>query len=349
MADGWSTNSTLESMASWLRLQRRVVVLTHVKPDGDAIGSTMSIVRAINLLRPGAPEPAAEAWYFGPMPTFAEHVIGDTPYHNFQQRSHPATEPDAIVIADTGSWTQLEQVKDWLAPRADRAVLIDHHRHGDPASASRRVVEPTAAAACQLSAELCRLILQLPSISKLPTPVAQMCYLGIATDTGWFRHSNTTPQVLRVAADLLDAGVDAPELYRVVEQTDREARLRLLGRALSSMELHDQGRFALLSVTRQDFSDFHAEQGDSGGFADYAQSIQTVRVVAMFTESEPDERGNPVTKVSLRSKDGPGGVDVNQVARRFDGGGHIRAAGARIAAPIQEARRQVLAALREAR
>lgn len=348
MPETWSSNTTLESIASWLRTQRRVVVLTHNKPDGDAIGSTIAIVRALNISRPSAGSPTAEAWYFGPMPTFAEKIIGDTPATNFQQRSHPGGEPDAIVVADTGAWSQLEQVKEWLAPRSARAAVIDHHRHGDPDVAARRVVTVEAAAACQVVAELCRLILQLPSVSKLPAEVARVCYLGIATDTGWFRHSNTTPSALRTAADLLDAGVDAPELYRVVEQTDRAARIRLLGRALSGMELHDGDRFALIAITRADLDEFHAGQGDAGGFADHVQSIETVRVVAMFTESEPDERGRPVTKVSLRSKDGDGGVDVNQVARKFDGGGHVRAAGARINAPVAEAKRLVLEALRKA-
>lgn len=349
MTDTWSTNTTLESIAAWLRMQRRTVVLTHSKPDGDAIGSTMAIVRTLNLIHKSALDaPAAEAWYFGPMPPFADKVLGDVPHRNFAYRSHPGGEPDAIVIADTGSWTQLEQVKEWLAPRASRAALIDHHRHGDPDSASRRVVEPTAAAACQIVAELCRLMLQLPSVTKLPRAIAEACYMGMGTDTGWFRHSNVTPAVFRTAAELLEAGVDSAELYRIVEQSDREARVRLLARALSGLELFDGGRFALMGITRADFAEFHAEQGDAGGFADHAQNIESVRVVAMFTESEPDERGRPVTKVSLRSKDGTGGVDVNQVARRFDGGGHIRAAGARIPAPIGEAKRLVLAALREA-
>jgi phosphoesterase RecJ-like protein len=346
----WSTNTTLESMASWLRTRRRIIVLTHVKPDGDAMGSTLAIARTLNLLRPSPPgeQPSAEIWYFGPMPTFADAIVGDSPIQYFQGRSHPAGEPDAIVIADTGSWNQLEQVKEWLAPRADRAVLLDHHRHGDAETASRRFIDMNAAAACQIAAEFCRILLNLPSVSKLPPAVAQMCYLGMATDTGWFRHSNTTPAVFRTAADLLDAGVNAAELYRVVEQTNREARVRLLGRALAGMELHDHGRYAFLAVTRADFADTHAEQGDAGGFADYAQTIESVRVVAMFTESDPDENGKAITKVSFRSKETPDGVDVNQLARRFDGGGHIRAAGARIPLPLAEAKRKVLEALRSA-
>ncbi|MBX3391254.1 MAG: DHH family phosphoesterase [Phycisphaeraceae bacterium] len=348
MTESWTTNTTLEQIAHWIRPLRRVVVLTHAKPDGDAIGSTLAIAAAINALRPDAQSPTAQVWYFGAMPPFAAKLIGDAPARHFLQQSHPGGEPDGIVITDTGSWNQLEHVKDWLGPRADRAALIDHHRHGDPASAARRFIDPGSAAACQIAAELARLLLKLPSVTGLPVGIARLCYLGLATDTGWFRHSNTTPSALRLAADLLDAGVDAPELYRIVEQSDREARVRLMARALAGMQLHDRGRFAFMSLTRADFAEFHAEQGDAGGFADHAQAIESVSVVAMFTESDPDSSGAPVTKVSLRSKDGEGGVDVNAVARRFDGGGHIRAAGARIAAPIDQARQMVLDVLREA-
>lgn len=348
MPETWTSNTTPEQLAEWLRPLRRVVILTHAKPDGDAIGSTLAIASAINALRPGTTPPTAEVWYFGAMPPFARKFIGDLPARHFQQQGHPGGEPDGIVIVDTGSWNQLEHVKDWLGPRADRAALVDHHRHGDPASAGRRCIDPDSAAACQIAAELCRLLLRLPTAGKLPVGIARLCYLGLATDTGWFRHSNTSPSALRLAADLIEAGVDAPELYRLVEQSDREARVRLMARALTGMQLFDNGRFAFMSLTRADFEEFHAEQGDAGGFADHAQVIDTVRVVAMFTESDPDTSGMPVTKVSLRSKDGEGGLDVNAVARRFDGGGHVRAAGARLCSPLDQAKKLVLEALREA-
>jgi bifunctional oligoribonuclease and PAP phosphatase NrnA len=352
-SDAWTSNATLDQIASHLRGKRRVVVLTHVKPDGDAIGSTLAVVRTLNAMRGLPPDvltddACAQAWYFGPKPTFYDRILRGAPATNYEHRSHPGGEPDAVVILDTGSWQQLEQVRDWLEPRADRAVVIDHHRQGDAATGARRHIDTSAAAACQLAAELCRRLLGLDSIARLPRDIAQACYLGLATDTGWFRHSNVTPEVFRTAAHLLEAGVDAAELYRVVEQCDREARVRLRGRALTGMRLHDEGRFALMSITRRDLAETGAEMGDAGGFADDAQVIESVRVVAMFTESEPDAQGRPVTKVSLRSKEAAGGVDVNQVGRRFGGGGHMRAAGARIAAPIDEAMNRVLAALREA-
>ncbi len=340
----WATNATLAEIARALK-GRRVVVLTHVRPDGDAIGSTLALTRALNSARPGS----AEAWYFGPQPLWFKEVARDAPHRVLEHSTIPPpgaeAEPDVIAILDTGSWTQLEPAAGWLKPRADRTFIVDHHVQGDPGVSDRRHVDTAAAAACQPVSELCRLILGLTRAADLPRDIAEALYLGIATDTGWFKHSNVSARVLRDAADLLEAGVDHSELFRLVEQQDRPARLALLGRALVTLRLDAKGSIASMTLTKKDFEECGAAPGDSSGFADYAQTVGSVRVVAMLTEAEPDAQGRPVTKVSLRSKNTPDSPDVNRVAKLFGGGGHVRAAGARIQAEIGEARRRVVEAL----
>lgn len=343
-AETWASTTTVSALAAWLRTQKRLVVLTHVKPDGDAVGSSLALVRAFNALKGGG----AEAWYFGPQPPWYSAIHGGTPARVLEHQGFPprdAPEPDAVVVIDTGSWKQLEPAIDWLKPRRERIAVVDHHATGNAEVGSRRLVEVSAAAACQIASELCRELLGKKRIAELPLDVATACYLGIATDTGWFRHSNVTPAVLRCAAELIEAGVDAAEIYRVIEQQDRPARVMLLGRALSTLRIDGGGRVASMVLTRKDFQECGAEQGDAGGFADYAQTIETVRVVAMLTESEPDASGGPVTKISLRSKSTPDSPDVNAVANQFDGGGHVRAAGARVAAPIGDVRERIVRAL----
>lgn len=340
----WTTSTTLPDLARALRA-RRVVVLTHIRPDGDAIGSTLALTRALNLARPGS----AEVWYFGPQPTWFASVVGDTPHKVLEHSTIPPPgseqEPDAIAILDTGSWPQLEPGAAWLKPRRDRVLVVDHHVQGDPELSDRRVVDTSAAAACQPVAELCRLVLGRARVAELPAGIATPLYLGLGTDTGWFKHSNVTPRVLRDAADLLEAGVDHAELFRVVEQQDRPARLALLARALGTLRFDKGASIASMTLTKKDFDECGAAPGDSSGFADYAQGIASVRVVAMLTESERDAQGRPVTKISLRSKNTPDAPDVNRVANRFGGGGHVRAAGARVQAEIGEARRLVIEAL----
>lgn len=345
----WSTNTTLEQIAARLRTKKKIVVLTHVKPDGDAAGSTLALVRALNTPRPWVPANRAEAWYFGPTPPWLADVAGDTPYRVLGEDGPPQVDGvDGVVVLDTGSWTQLEAVHDWLAPRREMTTIVDHHMQGDPDVAAERYIDTSAAAACQPVADLCRLILEAPDRTQLPTPVAEALYMGLATDTGWFRHSNVSREVMVTAGDLLKAGADHVRLYQLLEQRETVTRLKLLSRALASLELHDQDRLAVMTLTKQDFAECGAQPGESGGFVDFGQSIATVEVTCLLTEVTAAEYGlgldstTPVTKVSLRSKATGHQVDVNQVARGLGGGGHVRAAGARTTKSIEETKLEVI-------
>lgn len=351
----YTTNATLAQLADTLRPARKVVILTHVKPDGDAAGSTLALARALNQPGPWTSPTRATPWYFGPTPPWLADVALDTPYTTFGPQDDPAdpaknklnaAEPDAIVILDTGSWAQLEQVREWLSPRHDRVLLVDHHVQGDPQIARLRHIDTAAAAVCQPVAELCRLLLAKDSLTALPAPVAEALYLGLATDTGWFRHSNVSRAVMHTAGELLAAGADHVRLYQTTEQRETPSRLRLLSRALATLELHDAARIATLTLTRRDMQETHAQPGESGGFVDYGQTIPTVLVTALLTEASPEEYGQtgsgPITKISLRSKAGPHAVDVNAIAKHLGGGGHIRAAGARLAASLEETKSRLV-------
>jgi bifunctional oligoribonuclease and PAP phosphatase NrnA len=355
-ADAWVSTTTLEDLAAWLRPLRRVVVLTHVKPDGDAAGSTLAVTRALNLrhaatggIVPETGFPAATPWYWGPLPDWMGAIAGTTEYRLIDEQNRaehdPAPEPEGILILDTGAWSQLHEVREWLLERRDRAAILDHHQQGDPDVALRRLIITTAAAVCEPAAELCRLVLGVPRIQDLPREVADPLYLGLCTDTGWFRHSNVTPGVLRLAADLLETGVDHSLLLETVEQQDRLSRVRLMTRALQSLEMHDNERVAIRTLRLSDFRDARAAPIDSGGFAEVVLNVGSVDVCAVLTEAYVNNAGN-ITKVSLRSKNRPGSPDVNQVARKLGGGGHVRAAGAKVSADVETTRRMLLEALK---
>ncbi len=331
--DAWGSTTTLEELARWLSRCERVVVLTHVKPDGDAVGSTLALVRALNHGR----APRAEAWYFPPLPPWVKDVADGTAYRVIEKDGPAAhLDPDAIVVVDTGSWAQLDPVHDWLAARHERVAIIDHHVKGDAGVAPLRVVDTTAAAACQPVGELARLVLGAPSLSRLPRAVATPLYLGLATDTGWFRHSNVGKAVMATAGELLEAGAENVRLYQIVEQRDSPGRLRLLARALASLELHEGGRVATMALRLKDFAESGAEPGESGGFVDLPQNVPGVMVTVLLTEA--GTAASPLTKLSMRSKDVDGAIDVNLAATAFGGGGHVRAAGARLPMDLDAAR-----------
>ncbi len=346
----WSSNTSIPELADWLSARRQVIVLTHSKPDGDAVGSSIAAARAISHVigpRGGAVTP----WYYGPLPAWIDPIAAPMRYRHITG-PHPVEtpagefEPDAVLIVDTGTWPQVDEVRAWLAARTDRAAVIDHHLQGDDTVARRRVVVPTAAAVAQPVAELCRLLLGLARHEQLPVEVAEPLYLGIATDTGWFRHSNVRPETMRLAADLLEAGVDHSRLYALSEQQDRDARVRLLGRALSTLELFDGGRIGVIKITNKDLHETKAEPGDSGGFTDPVLRIASVQIAVALTETFPKPGAGPMTKVSMRSKEAPDAVDVSVISQRLGGGGHARAAGAKVHATLEETQKRVLEALK---
>ena len=148
-------------------------------------------------------------------------------------------------------------------------------------------------------------------------------------------------------ADLLEAGVDHERLIETVEFRDRPGRLRLLSRALGSLELLDDDRIAVMALGEKDFEKAGAHPGDSGGFLDIVKTVETVRVGVLLTELKTPD--GVVTKISMRSKGGAGFVDVNVVAQSLGGGGHAQAAGARmVGVRLADAKATVVNALQAA-
>ena len=344
--NSWISTSTLHEAADRLARAPSVAVVTHGKPDGDAVGSAVALTRALihRGRRAAAVFPPPYVERFGAF-------VGRTPMLVIPEKASGAEiekslgfEPKAIAVVDTGSWQQLGQARAWLESRQDRVVIIDHHPSGDPAVGLSRHIDPKAAACCELIADVCRMITGAPSAKKLPLDVAEPLYLGLATDTGFFRYSNVTPRAMRLAADLIEAGADNVRIMQVSEQGERPARLRLLARALANMKYIGDDRLAVISISDQDLVDTGADLEETSGLTDLPLSVASVRVVAVLTEV-----GGKVTKISLRSKPPVGpldpDVDVNDAARALGGGGHVRAAGARINAPLKEAEPKVIAVL----
>lgn len=346
----WHSTVSVAEMADWIGSMRTCVLLTHVKPDGDALGSTLALARTINLVRrtSGAVS-AAECWYGAPLPEWAPHLMGSTKCRAVEpgQPVPGAFDPEAVVICDTGSWAQLDPFRTFIEERLERTAIIDHHLQGDPEVADHRLIDTSAAAVVQPVGEVCCRLLGVSSPARLPVEIASPLYVGLATDTGWFRHSNVDARVMRMAADLLEAGVEHTSLMELIEQNDRPSRLRLMQRALASLEMIDDKHAAVMSLTSTDFRECGAAPGESGGFVDIPRTVPSIRVVALLTEQE-DAQGK-FTKVSMRSKpegwNGADPVDVNAVCQKLGGGGHARAAGARIRAPLAEAKKVLVEAL----
>lgn len=316
-----------------LEAARRVLVTTHVRPDGDALGSLCAMVLAMR-----ARNIACDVLLLSHWPSkyaFLAQMLGAGYFD--AEKSWPddlhLNNYDALLVVDTGTWSQLPGLRERMDGFSGRKLVMDHHlTQEDWADAKLVVCE--AAAAGEIAAELIEQW-DLPFSGDIATAI----FVAITTDTGWFQFSNTRPYTLRLGALLLEAGVDMDAIYKRLYQAERPERLRLQTRAMQSLELLADGRLAVMTIHKEDFHEAGAGVPDTENLINIPMQLESVEVSLLVTE--PMDFG-PV-RVSLRSK---GQIDVSKFAERFGGGGHARAAGLKFEnATLQQAHRQVIDAM----
>lgn len=329
-AASYCGNAEPRAIAERFRTARSAVVLTHAKPDGDAVGSVLAVLR---MLKSIGCDP--KAWIVGPIDFSLQPFLEGEPIST-PAAGMPREEPDLVVVVDTGSWSQIDAMAEWLRPRVSRAVIIDHHRSGDPAMASQRLIETACASTTQCLLRVAdELGLEIGGHGRSAGSIAEALFIGLATDTGWFRFSNADAAVFEAVARLLRAGVEKDRLYRQIEETARPQRLRLMARALSSLEFHGGDRAALITLTREDMESIGGGAEDLSGIVNAPMAVGSVEVSVLATVHEQG-----VVKLSFRSKPAStrGGpfVDVDRLASLYGGGGHVHAAGAKVKGTVAE-------------
>jgi len=343
MSFEYGSNASVAELAKAIRAARRVLVTTHAKPDGDALGSVCAVLRCCRAV--GV---AAEGWIVGPFEPNLLSFAGDDPVVRVEPKSSqfPGEGFDLVAIVDTGAWSQLETLAPWLRTRVEDAIGFDHHARGDRVAA-RRVVEAgwgsTTGPLSELVAEL-GVDLSFGADSRGRGSVAEALWLGLATDTGFFRFPNAREREFALAARLVAAGVDKDRILAVIEQSNRPERLAIEARALASVAYLAGGAVATMAVSRRDLEETGARPEALSGVVQLPMCVAAVRAVVFAVETEPG-----LVKLSFRSKprDESGRMlDVNEVAARFGGGGHVHAAGARIRGSLEDAMRQVAEAIR---
>ncbi len=314
-----------------LRSARTVLLTTHLNADGDGAGSEAALAAWIQA-REG------EAWIVNPTPfpeTYAfllpEGVECLDP--GSTRAREVAARADLAVVLDTGEVSRIGQA----APLLDSlpTAVVDHHPPGEDAIPGLSLRDPAASATGELVYDLL-----LAADGPWPREVVDGLYVAVLTDTGSFRFGNSTPEAHAVAGDLIRRGADPEALARRVYLSFPLRRFRLLHACLGELEVDEEGRVAWMTVPEEVFQALEATSDDLEGLVDYPRSVEGVEVGLLFRETA---RGG--TKISFRSN---GPVDVNALARRFGGGGHVKAAGAMVARPLVEVREEVLAATREA-
>ena len=302
-----------EQVLDELRGAEKVIAVTHENPDGDALGSLIAMYRILIALgkdtvvfMDAGEFPLPHEYRFLPL----EGLVTEPPA-DLEQRT--------IVFLDCGN---LERNPATAFQRPGVHILnVDHH-HDNTRFGTVNLVDPGSSCTAEIVWDL------MHGLGVEPTrTIAEALYVGLITDTGRFMYENTGPRAHLMAAELIEIGVDAHEIYRRVYEGVPYGKLALLARGLAKIERYDDGRLTLAGLSASDFAESGAEESYSEGVVDHLRAVEGTAVAALIRDRAGAENGGAETvrKVSLRASDDR--VDVSAIARAQGGGGHRQAAG----------------------
>ncbi len=317
------------AFAAVLSPGQRVCLTTHVNPDGDGLGSEAGLAHLLRLQ-------GIDAIVTNPTPTPPrfDFLFEDLPgLDRTGEAVKELRRADVIVVLDIADLGRLGMLSETVRDRGVPVACIDHHVSAGLLPPGPRYLDEGAAATGELVFELA-----LANGWRVTEVAARGLYVAILTDTGGFRFSNTRPRTLRVAAELLETGVDPEEIYLEVYARAPEGRPRLLAEALQTLVVEPEHGLAWVTVPPGAIERLGVSSDDLDGVVEFPRSIEGVRMALLFREVSQGR-----VKVSLRSV---GDVDVAAFAREFGGGGHTKAAGVALPGSLAEVQGVILAAAR---
>ena len=318
-----AARSTFEEIGRAFREHQRFAILSHVRPDGDALGSQLALALSLNQLGKDI-----RVW----------NEDGMLEKYSFLARAQLLTKPpsgaedvDVVIALDTAIQNRLGTA--FQAIRTAKLwINIDHHP-SNPGYGDLVYVDPAAPATGQILFELIK-------SERLPfdRAIAEDLYVAISTDTGSFQYPNTTARTFEIAAELVRAGVDVGRINQQVYENYPRRRVELLRELLRTMRFEGGGRVASFSLSLKTAAELGVLPEDNEGLIDHLRAIRGV-IVAVFFEELPDGK----VRVSMRSKSEK--TDVCAICQKFGGGGHTLAAGARVRGSLAEVEQKILGAI----
>jgi phosphoesterase RecJ-like protein len=310
---------TASEIAQALEKHRRIMVTSHVNPDGDSISSQLALASVLKTLGKRVSiinqDPVPERYRFLP---------------GWESISSQMGTPDvtAVCVVDCANPQRLGQAAELITPATMELIVIDHHVSND-GFGHIQYIDPEASSTC----ELVYRISQKLGV-KLTAEQATVLLSGIMTDSGGFRYSNTSPATLRSVALLMESGAELAWISEQLYFQQPLRHLKVLGRLFSDLKTAANGKVSWVALTQEIARKHGFDINDSEEFVSHVLSVKGAEVGLLFKE-----QGNGIVRVSFRSK---GRVDVNRLAALFGGGGHIQAAGARVPGSIDEVTKKVV-------
>jgi bifunctional oligoribonuclease and PAP phosphatase NrnA len=316
---------TSEQVKALLNSPQQVVIVPHVNPDGDAVGSSLGLYHY--LIQKGH---KVSVIVPNDYPAFLKWIPGTENIIQFNtQRERAEEKLDAAELVFTLDFNALHRsgpMQQVLEKNNAIKIMIDHHQQ--PEDYANYTYSDVAM--CSTAEMVYHFIEQMDDLAMMNKTIGAALYTGIMTDTASFRFPKTTSTTHRVVAHLMDLGVHHSDIHSKVNDANRFERIKLLGVALNNLTVLADLNTAYITLSQSELDQFGHQKGDTEGLVNYGLSVKGIKFAAIFIENK--EEG--IIKISLRSK---GDFDVNLLAREhFNGGGHKNAAGGRSTLPLNE-------------
>ncbi|WP_340157014.1 bifunctional oligoribonuclease/PAP phosphatase NrnA [uncultured Maribacter sp.] len=308
----------LNALKKLLSSPKKIAIIPHKNPDGDAIGSTLALWHYLSNNGHSATIIAPNDF-----PKFLKWMPGAQQILNFERENSQSktviNEADIVFTLDFNHLGRVGQMSEILESAQATFVMVDHHQ--EPSDyASIMYSDVSMSSTCEM---VYVLINQLGDENSITPDMANCIYTGIMTDTGSFKFAATTSNTHRVVADLMDKGAEGTEIHHRIYDTNSPSRLHLLGCALKNMVILNEYATAYITLSQEELDKYNYQKGDTEGFVNYGLTLDGIKFAVIFIENK--EEG--IFKISFRSV---GDFSVNDFARKhFNGGGHTNAAGGR--------------------
>ncbi len=303
------TDASLADIAQELRANDRFLLTTHEAPDGDALGSLLAMHHILEQLGKDSVMFLAAKEF--PLPVEYQFLPLEEVFHEA-----PADVVDRVLVfLDCGNIDRMPV--SFLRRDEARVLNIDHH-HDNTRFGNLNLVDTEVSCTAEIVYELGKLL-----GAEITLRIAGALYVALVTDTGRFMYENTGPATHRMAAELIELGVDVHDIYRRLYERVPIEKLHLVARAIERIEVFEDCKLAITHISASDYAETGASDALTEGIIDHVRSLEGMEAAAMIREKTDD--GRAARKVSLRSTSGK--VDVSAIARKHGGGGHRRAAG----------------------
>lgn len=314
------------ALKKFLSSKRKIVILGHKGPDGDAVGATLALSQFLKKINQSTTVIVPNDF-----PDFLKWLPESDSILVFEKATKQATkaikDAELIFTLDFNTLSRVgEDMQNLLESLKTPYALIDHHQQPDD-FATYKYSDVKMSSTAEM---VYHFIEMMQGTALMDQAIATCIYTGIMTDTGSFRFSCTSSETHRVAAKLIDLGIDNATIHQAVFDTNSPERMQLLGVALQNLEILESFHTAYITLTQDELDRHNFKKGDTEGFVNYALSVKGIVFAAIFIENKQEE----IIKISFRSI---GDFSVNEFARNhFNGGGHNNAAGGRSSLSLKE-------------